>query len=101
MEIMSWVYIVMAAFGSIAIFLVILPFTRKENTTSDKNSRDKKNGIEENRKPKINENICPVCEASLSNNDTIYIKRYPAQPEDKIFIKGCNHCYNPEMKQRK
>lgn len=89
------VYIVMGVVGSIVLFLFILPIVRGDNRIK------KVNGYLEEKHFSKNSNFnCPICNRKLTIEDTLYIERFKAEPKDKVFTKGCNHCYDPKTRKR-
>jgi len=91
------IYVVMGVVASIAIFLYCLPLLRRDKKKRGKRDAHK---VEISERAVKSDTKCPVCKKGLGESDIIYIERFPAQPKDKIFIKGCNFCFDPKTRKR-
>lgn len=86
---MGWLWISMGVLLSITIFLYLRHafYDFKERKQKKERSNDQFDFST------VEKRICPVCHTKLKANEYLYASIYPGEPEDKIFIKGCTHCY--------
>ena len=86
---------VLSATAAVAVFFIVYSYRRNRTPKNDETVRQVVNSDLMERSTKI----CPVCRHKLSEDDVVFIKTYEAEPEDKLFIKGCVFCYNPQTRK--
>ncbi|NPV02877.1 MAG: hypothetical protein HPY53_16005 [Brevinematales bacterium] len=98
METMTIIYISMGVLAAILIFLYSLPVIRGKLSEGKSAEGEEVRAVKQS--PAGTEKVCPVCKTPLSEEDVVYVKTYKAQPEDKVFVKGCSYCYDPNKAKR-
>ena len=94
-------YIIAGILIAITIYLYIHHWIvsieeKKRKSKQNNNFVNVELTVEEFEKPRY----CPICHAKLGPDDVLYAEKYKGEPNDKIVIKGCTHCYDP-LKQKR
>ncbi|RJP24941.1 MAG: hypothetical protein C4527_17845 [Candidatus Omnitrophota bacterium] len=95
---MTIIYISMGVLAAIVIFLYSLPVIRGKRRGRSSAEGEEVRAVRTIQQD--SEKVCPVCKTPLSDEDVVYVKTYKAEPEDKVFIKGCSYCYDPNKSRR-
>ncbi|OHD54792.1 MAG: hypothetical protein A2Y33_02145 [Spirochaetes bacterium GWF1_51_8] len=98
MDTMTIIYISMGVLAAIVIFLYSLPVIRGKMREGKSAQGYEVRPVSKTAQEQ--EKVCPVCKTPLTDEDVVYVKTYKGEPEDKVFIKGCSYCYDPNKTKR-
>lgn len=93
-DLLSWVFVGVGVLIGIVAFIYLLPLIRGEK--KEKPLPDEKPLT----KPVEDVIECPICGEKIGEGSRLFTKTYPAEPKDKVFVRGCSNCYDPKTGKR-